>query len=548
MANVLFKRGLSKDLKNLAKQDGVFYLTTDTGRLYIDINNERKLLNQTVQFVDSLETLENAVEDWTQEQKTAHINDIYYITGTNILATWNGVEWKQINPDHNTLLETLSLIPTSATANQAQINLTALDTDSHSVTASFGIKGTNGVTVGVDNGELTISGDPYTLSANVANSGSKLNLVLNSGTTTAVVPITSTGNIIFSSDANGININSENNIIDRINLAMPTTGSLAVSLIDNKSVATTATLEHIGIGLNDGTFIPIINTNGKTQGSVYSKTEIDSILSGLDGMTYKGTLGDGDTLPLAADGVKNGDVYVITVSGQKSNSSIFTGATFNAATLAALNESGTRVGDMVIARGTESVTTINNVTNSFITSNLEWTYVPAGNDSLDAVNYQTTITPASNTLYIENNLNEGLAKIVLNAGTDMVVTSSTTATSNSTDNTLLTTISHATYNAVTPTTATTLSDRTSTFTAIKNLTLTNGHVTGITTDTYTPVTYELTGATATAATTASAQISIGLKDSADSSMGNVSFSLNSDSINFSAANNAVTMNMVWGTF
>lgn len=547
MANVLFKRGLSKDLPS-AKQDGVFYLTTDNGRLWVDINNERKLLNQSVQFIDSLTALENLVEDWTSDQKDAHINDLYYITSTNILATWNGTQWKQINPDHDTLLETLTFVATSATANEAQLGLTALDSSSNTVTATVGIKGLNGVSVGVNNENLTISGDPYTLSANVANAGSKLNLVLNSGTTTAVVPITSTGNISFSSDANGINITSENNVIDRINLAMPTTGSLAVSLIDNKSVATTATLEHVGLGLNDGTFIPIINTNGKTQGGVYSKAEIDSMLSGLDGMTYKGTIGEGDTLPLIANGVKNGDVYVITYADQTSSSSMFTGATFTAATLAALNEQGTKVGDMVIARGTETVTTINSVTDSFITSNLEWTYVPAGNDSLDAVNYETIVTPGSNSLYIENALNDGLAKIVLNAGTDMIVTSTATATSSSTNNTLLTTISHTTYSAVTAAAAATLSDRTPSFTAIKELTLSNGHVVGITTDTYTPVTYELTGVSTTATTTASAQVSFGLKDSADAEMNDVNFTLNSSSINFTASNNAVTMNLVWGTF
>ena len=35
MANVSFKRGLSTALSNVAVEDGVCYLTTDTNRLYV---------------------------------------------------------------------------------------------------------------------------------------------------------------------------------------------------------------------------------------------------------------------------------------------------------------------------------------------------------------------------------------------------------------------------------------------------------------------------------------------------------------------------------
>ena len=54
MANVIFKRGLQNSLNpNVASQDGVFYLTTDTGRLYVDVDQgngqlKRHLLNQAI--------------------------------------------------------------------------------------------------------------------------------------------------------------------------------------------------------------------------------------------------------------------------------------------------------------------------------------------------------------------------------------------------------------------------------------------------------------------------------------------------------------------
>jgi len=59
MANVKFLRGLQANLPVDGNAvDGVFYLTTDTNRLYIgDSSNNKKLLNQTVQIVPDLETL-----------------------------------------------------------------------------------------------------------------------------------------------------------------------------------------------------------------------------------------------------------------------------------------------------------------------------------------------------------------------------------------------------------------------------------------------------------------------------------------------------------
>jgi hypothetical protein len=100
MANVLFKRGTHAHLPAPnAAQDGVFYLTTDTNRLYVGINNEKRLLNQTVQIISSISQL----PEWTTEtEKQAHKNDIFYISGGpstnhgengNILCIFDGTRW-----------------------------------------------------------------------------------------------------------------------------------------------------------------------------------------------------------------------------------------------------------------------------------------------------------------------------------------------------------------------------------------------------------------------------------------------------------------------
>lgn len=96
---LLFKRGTQASLNTITESiDGAFYLTTDTHRLYIGDGAKPKLLNQTVQIVDSYKNLPT----------TAAINDFYYTTQENILCVYNGSVWKQINPDRDTKVEITS--------------------------------------------------------------------------------------------------------------------------------------------------------------------------------------------------------------------------------------------------------------------------------------------------------------------------------------------------------------------------------------------------------------------------------------------------------
>lgn len=87
---VQFKRGLQSALPATA-QDGVFYLTTDSNRLYVGQGTKMALLNQTVQIVANVNSL----------PQSAQVNDFYYCSAENILAVYTGAEkgWVQINPD-----------------------------------------------------------------------------------------------------------------------------------------------------------------------------------------------------------------------------------------------------------------------------------------------------------------------------------------------------------------------------------------------------------------------------------------------------------------
>lgn len=114
MANVLFKRGLHSALptgNNIV--DGAFYLTKDTGRLFVgqDDNGTKKLveLNKSITTVATIADL---------PKRGVEVGQFYYVTGPNAGAsnTQNGnilavvvsggidtdAQWVQVNPDTNT--------------------------------------------------------------------------------------------------------------------------------------------------------------------------------------------------------------------------------------------------------------------------------------------------------------------------------------------------------------------------------------------------------------------------------------------------------------
>jgi hypothetical protein len=108
MANVLFKRGLHSALPSTAV-DGVFYLTTDTHRLYVGQGTEMVELNKSITTVDTIADL---------PKRGVEVGQFYYVKGPNAGASnvQNGnilavvvsggqtsdAQWVQVNPDTNT--------------------------------------------------------------------------------------------------------------------------------------------------------------------------------------------------------------------------------------------------------------------------------------------------------------------------------------------------------------------------------------------------------------------------------------------------------------
>lgn len=105
MANVMFKRGTQAGFNNLSTyQDGCFYLTTDSHRLYIGTgNNKANLVSQSVITYPNwaaIEALSNASSS-NYAPGLCSEGQFYYAKAENILCTYSNGKWIQINPDHN---------------------------------------------------------------------------------------------------------------------------------------------------------------------------------------------------------------------------------------------------------------------------------------------------------------------------------------------------------------------------------------------------------------------------------------------------------------
>ena len=565
MANVLFKRGLQANLPVQA-QDGAFYLTTDTNRLYVGQGSTMQLLNQTVQIKNSVNSLPVFT---TNDEKQAHVNDFYYCTAENILCVWkenaiiDGVQvpygWQQINPNTDTNLRSNVF---SSTASNGIVSIYDDITDSNTdhFIGHFDVQGTGGVVVAPTTATtpgVLISGNEYSVSRDVTSNIATVTLSSTNLSTTSGFALKAGSNVnLYATGTNQIEITAEDTVLSSATMTLGVDGSISLDILDSNSDHTTATLANFGVILENGTYVPLgSTTSGSVQSAIYSKEQIDNKFRSLDGMTYKGTVGTGgtvSTLPGIADEVKNGDTYIVKTSGMNSST---VGGTINPDTPLAT----TVVGDMFIAVGEEDDAT------GFITNSLEWTYVPSGNDSLDQVTYTATPQTATNSLLVKNGNNDGVMGIQLVATSGVTVSSAIGDVGESTDNKkLIATISHDTYATTTSTTAVASG---SSFTAISGITVDNGHITNIESATFTPKTY--TFSTTRSATVVSGSVVDGtrmssttndgtndltfattLRDSDSDYVASSVIKITSDTIKVSKGtnDNDLVMNVEWGTF
>lgn len=586
MANVKFLKGTQSNFNGLTQfTDGAFYLTTDTDRLYFaQSETECVPLNQFIRTVSEAE-----FKALTTSQVAK--GDYYYIPEKNILAVCKDnnatLTWTQLNPDTNTNTTFNEMnFGGSVTDNTVTITETLKEYDAiagaqtkNTLVGNLKLKGTNGIALTAENTAksttITVEGDTYSLSANMNDArqyeASKAyhvgDIVVINGkyqrckAEVAAGSNTSAAAIIGSFEPlnAGISLVSANGQESSTfgfkagdNVAIgQTDGQITVSATDTTlkengfTVSNNAT-QGFDIKVSDtsntivgGTLDPIINVgssgsssvhfvDGKANLPVYTTSEIDSKFKGLNGMTYKGTVGAGTSQNLPTSNVSSGDTYMVAAD-------------------TTVNSQAVKKGDLFIAVGEEGA-------DGYIpSSGITWTHVPSGDDSYQNTTYEGNATPGSNKWGIKEVSGSSVGDIQLVAGTNMSISSKLGGPNENSTAAMITTINHGSVGAasVTEPTVNDTSDTTpkATITAVTGIGRdSNGHVASVTTKQFNiqDTTYTF------GAEVKNNKIVTKLTDSANTPQA-VTYGVTSSSLNVTtsaAAANNVTVNveLEWGSF
>lgn len=541
---VKFKLGTQASLNTLKDSQkgwevGTFYLTSDSSRLYIGQADELALLNKSVEIYDDLSAL--------KAKKTVSTKgDIAYCAKENVLAYYNGTTWNQINPDDDTILTALTQVVSSVTEGvKITTGGTNSDTGKSVTPADVTITGAKGAKVAMANNKaLTITGDTYTLNVQEhADATNDIDLVLDSALQDdSTVHIKGGDNVTITkvADSNGIQIASKDTKLNGIILGLNKDGELQVGASD--TAGTTGLLKKQKLGyFVDGSYYGI-GSDDETKRvdlPVYSKEQVDNLIKKLDGMTYRGTIGtSGTTFTMdasynvlkggtAAD-IHIGDMFLV----QGGKLTYATGKTAG-------------IGDLLIATAKDGKSETNGV---LAIGDVEWTYVPSGDDAQIDTTYIFKAEGATDSMTITSSNDGGVVgKIAFAKGDGIVIDSTDNGGKSPTQ--LSVTIKHDTYET-TPTTDGKSLTNGGTFDVIDSVTYDNGHITGINTKTiqtleYKPGPDSATRDDATNTVTVAHTLQAGTNLVSDK---NAKMVLKSDTLKLTASGNTVTADLVWGSF
>lgn len=540
---VKFKLGTQASLNTLKDSQkswevGTFYLTSDSSRLYIGQADELALLNKSVEIYDDLSAL--------KAKKTVSTKgDIAYCVKENVLAYYNGTTWNQINPDDDTILTALTQVVSSVTEGvKITTGGTNSDTGKSVTPADVTITGAKGAKVAMANNKaLTITGDTYTLNVQEhADATNDIDLVLDSALQDAsTVHIKGGDNVTITkvADSNSIQIAAKDTKLNDISLGLGANGELQVGASDT---GTTNVLKKQKLGyFIDGSYYGIGSNDEakRVDLPVYSKDQVDALIKKLDGMTYRGTIGtSGTTFTMdasfnvlkggTATDIHIGDMFLV----QGSKLTYATGKTAG-------------IGDLLIATAKDGKSETNGV---LAIGDVEWTYVPSGDDAQIDTTYIFKAEGATDSMIITSSNGGGVVgKIAFAEGDGIVIDS--TDNGGKAPNQLSVTIKHDTYDT-TPTTDGKSLTNGGTFDVIDSITYDNGHITGINTKTiqtleYKPGPDSATRDDATNTVTVAHTLQAGTSLVSDK---NAKMVLKSDTLKLTASGSTVTADLVWGSF
>ena len=407
MADVMFKQGTQADLQKYTYDysgngaaeaiEGCFYLTNDTHRLYIGHNFGTLVAGNTKTGVRAIPVNQGMVkivgtvgELSNIDTTTVSDGQFAYVSTGSILAIRSANQWIQLNaPKDYSLQSRTTTVTATAADNLATISDVIIQRGTSAQFESiYSIKGAAGLDVTVSGTTITLTPAPYELTTTVNGTGSAsvATLSLSNGVGTA-----STAKFKITSGQNattGVSKDANDNIVFSVKDTQLSSGSFAfgngngqltVSIGDSSSHtmggSVTPTVKY-GEGYNTTALFDTADTNGNYQImrlDVYTKSEVDALQKTFNAMVYRGTVASSSGLP-GTGTAQIGDTYKATANFSIGTSSV-------------------KIGDLVIAQGTE--------TDGVITSDLRWDVVPSGDESFSNTTY--VVQPDGNGFKIVDN-------------------------------------------------------------------------------------------------------------------------------------------------
>lgn len=314
-SQVKFLLGTQADLEPYIKgttkaANGTFYLTNDSHRLYVGNKDGKAVpVNEGVTTVDNLDLLQSTYA-------TAHPGEFFYVTKGNILCVCAGEEsgakkFVQINNNTDSYVDkATTTISTSGSV--ATVSQVLHRNDSIEVNDSFKIATAKGIKVSVsedDNKTLTLTGTTndnfaFTVTSDGTSSTATAVLALtdsNGDKVEATIKSAKSNLLKMSKDEKGaLVLEAKDQKPTALNLKATATGfSATLTNHDGMTIggATGGTIEpQIKIGVEEANQETVNFVNGLATLNVYSKKDIDAKMKALNAMTYKGLVkSDGNT-------------------------------------------------------------------------------------------------------------------------------------------------------------------------------------------------------------------------------------------------------------
>lgn len=563
MANVLFKRGSQSALDAIrtAKSaiEGAFYLTEDSHRLYVGTADKDAVpVNEGITTVTSIENLPDP-SGMTAQEKALMAGQFYYISGTatspvNILAVFNGQNWTQINASSDTTITKIKEEITVA-GNTATIKETITDSGNTNHHGSFEIAVAGGLTLSVDTAKDTLTIDSSVLQQNLLYSVDEdeefFDIALsNPSTSENKIRIHKGNNIIVkehmdsSNKPDGIEISAVDTRLVQANSGFTNNDSngFKLTLKDTGNNSVISNLDPI-IRINSDETTDVHFNTGIANLPVYSISEIDVKMKGVDAMTYKGTIGENGTghngTETPTSNVKIGDTYKVITAG------IIEGAA---------------VGDVIIARPSDS-NVVEDQDGYLPSTGIAWDLIPSGNEDTTYKGYAT-----ANGITLKDSGNNAVAAFTVNGdGTYITVTDS--ASDGAVSNTV--TVQHKTIESKNADTIETIQVDNSEHTYIQSTLIETfaqnvikddaGHVSGITpvqvtiNDTNATLDSAMTMDVSATANVATVDMTTTLRQSSGrtrTAKGAFKLASNNDNLEITAddTTDTITMSLVWDSF